>query len=86
MFWQQTQAREEIRKIPHCTPCSYISSLSGDYPDTRHRKRRSNKAAGVLAEKDRHAMSFLEKKVEDLKLTVSDTVRGRLDFVPLRQY
>lgn len=81
MFWPQIRAREEIRTIVRCTLCSYISSSLGEYSDIRHRKRRSNKAAGVPAEKDRQAMSFLEKKVEDLKVTVSDTVRGRLNLV-----
>lgn len=85
MFWPQTQTGEGIWTIPRCTHGPCVSLSSNDYPNICHRKRGSNKAIGIPAEKDKRAMSFLEKKVEDLKITVPDTVRGNLDFTSLQQ-
>ena len=83
MYWPRAQAREETRTVLHCTLCSYESFFSGGHPNPRHRKRRSNRpshAVGIPPEKGRQGMSFLEQKVEDLKLMVPGQVRRHLKY------
>lgn len=82
MYWPRTQTKEETQIMLHFTPCSCLP-LSFETVLTCHRKRRSNKpsqAIGTIPEKDRQAMSFLEQKVEDLKLMVPGEVRRYLEF------
>ena len=83
VFCARARDRKGAWRILHCIPCSYSPFFLDGYPHIRHRKPSEEKqlrAAHIPTEKDREAMSFLEKKVEDLKLIVSDTVRQY--FIP----
>ena len=82
-YWPRAQARNKIRTMLRYIPCLYPPLSSDDCPNLRYRRWRGNKpshSVSVPTERDRQAMSFLEKKVEDLKLMVPGEVRRYPEF------